>query len=129
MQLKKKKKKTESTEEVIKKHCKEVSVIQGVEGIPDLDAMKKLKRTMYTLLEQEEIQWKQKVKINCLQYGNKNTKFFHVRVNQKHKSNCICMICDAKGILWDDSDNIGNAFVDYSLICSLRSSRNRWIFA
>ena len=91
--------------------------IQGVEGVPDLQAMKNLKKTVYNLLEQEEIRWKQRAKIDWLQYGDKNTKFFHACANQRRKApNYIRMICDARETVWEDPVNIGNAFMDYFTI-------------
>jgi hypothetical protein len=54
-----------------------------------------------------------KGQIDWLQYGDKNTKFFHACANQRRKANCIRTICDARGILQEDSVNIGKAFVDY----------------
>jgi hypothetical protein len=90
-----------------------MGAIQGVEGVPNLKAMKNIKKVVNTLLEQEEIRWKQRAKIDWLQYDHKNTKFFHACANQRWKANCIRMICDARGIVRDDSVNIGKAFVDY----------------
>jgi hypothetical protein len=90
-----------------------MGAIQGVEGVPNLKAMKNIKKVVNTLLEQEEIRWKQRAKIDWLQYGDKNTKFFHACANQRQKANCIRTICDARGIMREDAVNIGKAFVDY----------------
>lgn len=48
-----------------------------------------------------------------LQNGDKNTKFFHACANHIRNSNKIRMICDVRGKLWEDPEDIGNAFVDY----------------
>jgi hypothetical protein len=114
-------KKQDSIEEAIKKHCRELGVIQSVDGVLDLAAIKHLKQNVHQLLEQEEVRWKQRAKINWLQHGDKNTKFFHACTNQRWKANSICAICDVGGNKWEEPNKIGRAFVDY--FTSLFTSR------
>jgi hypothetical protein len=106
-------KKQDSIEEAIKKHCRELEVIQSVDGVLDLAAIKHLKQNVHQLLEQEELRWKQREKINWLQHGDKNTKFFHAYTNQRWKTNSICAICDVGRNRWEEPNKIGRAFVDY----------------
>jgi ribonuclease HI len=108
-----KKKKKDSTEEAIKSKCKELSFLQDVDGTPNLEAIKNTKAAVHQLLEQEEMRWKQRAKIDWLQHGDKNTKYFHACANQRQKSNLIRKICDARGTVWEDPDDIGRAFVEY----------------
>jgi hypothetical protein len=106
-------KKQDSTKEAIKKHIRELGVIQSVDGVPDLAAIKHLKQNVHQLLEQEEVRWKQRAKINWLQHGDKNTKFFHACTNQRRKANSIRAICDLGGNRREEPNEIGRAFVDY----------------
>lgn len=50
------------------------------------------------LSEQEEIHWNQRSRVNWLQYGDRNTKFFHASATQRRKTNFI------KGLLNDIGD-------------------------
>lgn len=100
--------------------------LQGVEGVPDLEAINNLKRLVHSLMEQEEVRWKQRAKVEWLQNGDRNMKFFHTCANQRRKSNYIRMISDARGNLCEDPDDIGNTLWIISHLCSLRSSRIKW---
>lgn len=54
---------------------------------------------IHSLLEQEDVKWKQRAKENWLKYGDRNTKFFHASTNQKNKSSHIEQILDQDGRL------------------------------
>jgi hypothetical protein len=49
------------------------------------------------LLEQEEIFWAQKSRINWLQFGDKNTSYFHNFVNTKSQRNKIKKLKNDQG--------------------------------
>lgn len=42
----------------------------------DLELENNLTKTMHTILKQEETMWAQKAKVNWLQLGDRNTRFF-----------------------------------------------------
>jgi hypothetical protein len=44
---------------------------------------------IHSLLEQEEVKWKQWAKENWLKYGDRNTKFFIASANQKNRRSHI----------------------------------------
>lgn len=51
--------------------------------------MKKLRAEMNELLEREEIMWYQRSRVQWLKEGNRNTKVFHNKANQRRRKNAI----------------------------------------
>jgi hypothetical protein len=68
---------------------------------------------IHSLLEQEEVKWKQWAKENWLKYGDRNTKFFIASANQKNRSSHIEQILDQDGRLCSEQREIEGAFVSY----------------
>jgi len=60
-----------------------------------------------------ELWWAQRAKTNWLQLGDKNTKFFHIKVTQRKRKNHIKFIQDEDGNTWHDSDKITDTFIQY----------------
>jgi hypothetical protein len=57
----------------------------------------KLQSELNTLMEQEELKWKQRAREDCLKFGDRNTKFFHACANQKNQRKLISRIVDKEG--------------------------------
>lgn len=68
--------------------------LQENEGSHNIAAIKELQREIGVMLEKEDLRWKQRVKVNWYQLGDKNTKFFHNYANQRMKHNRIHMIVE-----------------------------------
>lgn len=90
-----------------------MATLQAHEGPHEMDEIGRIKQLVNSLMEQEEVQWKQRAKVEWLQNGDKNTKFFHACANQRKKSNKIRMICDMHGNMRESQEAVGNAFVEY----------------
>jgi hypothetical protein len=58
---------------------------------------KELALEIEKLLEQEEIHWAQRSRVNWLQFGDKNTSYFHNFANARRKRNKIKKLKDAQG--------------------------------
>jgi exonuclease III len=112
-ELKKWQAKKKGPENQIKNLCKQVTLLQATEGPRDIAEISELKKKAQTLLEQEEIQWKQRAKVEWLQNGDRNTKFYHACANQRRTSNKIREVCDLAGNRMETQEDIGRAFVDY----------------
>jgi hypothetical protein len=72
-----------------------------------------IKEELNNLLEQEYIKWRQRTKDNWIRFGDRNSKFFHACVNQKHRRSRISTIKYKNGELCTTKEEIEGAFVDY----------------
>jgi hypothetical protein len=68
---------------------------------------------LHTLLEQEKLKWKQRAKETWLQFGDRNTKFYHACANQKKRRSQIMKIKDKDGRMCNTQEEIEVAFVSY----------------
>jgi hypothetical protein len=66
-----------------------------------------------SLLDKEDVRWKQWAKANWLMRGDRNTKFYHACANQRRKTNLLSKIIDEDGVTWESLEDIQVAFVDY----------------
>lgn len=64
-------------------------------------------------MEQEDLKWKQRAKENWLQFGDRNSKFFHACANQKHSRSRIQNIFDIDGRNCSTKEAIEEAFMGY----------------
>jgi hypothetical protein len=72
-----------------------------------------IKDELNDFLAQEEMKWKQRAKMNWLQFGDRNTKFFHAYATHRQRRNQIMRIQDFSGRLCTSKEESENAFVDY----------------
>lgn len=63
--------------------------LQDHEETSNVDEIRSIQLEINTLLEQEDIRWKQRAKRTWYRCGDKNTKFFHTYANQRRKKNLI----------------------------------------
>ena len=68
---------------------------------------KELSNEIEFLLEQEEIHWAQRSRLNWLQHGDKNTSYFHNFANARRKRNMIEKLKDANSS-WLEGDAVLN---------------------
>jgi hypothetical protein len=74
---------------------------------------KEKEKELDELLTQEEAWWQQRSRALWLQNGDRNTKFFHMKANQRRKRNNITRIQDNEGHTHYDPHMIEEVFVDY----------------
>ena len=75
--------------------------------------IRKIESDLDTLLEKEEIFWKQRSHENWLKSGDRNSKYFHSRASSRQTRNKIPWLFDSTGNLVDDQDGIGRVVVDH----------------
>lgn len=66
-----------------------------------------------SLLEEEEIYWKQRSRENWLQWGDHNTKWFHKKTSFRKNKNEIKGILNSFGQWTEDPKTIENTFCNY----------------
>jgi hypothetical protein len=63
----------------------------------DVEKETQVKADIHSLLEQEDVKWKQRAKENWLKFGDRNAKFFHASASQKNNRHRIHNILDQEG--------------------------------
>ncbi|KAF5472200.1 hypothetical protein F2P56_008937 [Juglans regia] len=87
--------------------------LQDEESCLNAAEIKKLQKEVGTLLENEDIKWKQRAKRNWYALGDRNTKYFHACANQRRQKNIIKQIEDEQGRICKDQEGIEGAFKGY----------------
>lgn len=73
----------------------------------DLEVESKLSDDLHAILKQKETMWAQKAKVNWLQLGNENTRFFHTMTTIRKKRNEIVRVNDN----WKIGEGLEQVFV------------------
>ena len=63
---------------------------------------------MVELLDQEEVMWRQRSRIQWLAAGDKNTRFFHLRASQRRKRNKVSELVKDDGTLESREEVLGS---------------------
>ena len=87
---------------VNKKHRQKQNHLQQLELLNTLNdneaEIKELRQEVNEVLNREEIMWKQRSRVNWLQYGDRNSKFFHAAASQRQSKNRIEGLWDSEGV-------------------------------
>ncbi|XP_059436777.1 uncharacterized protein LOC132169841 [Corylus avellana] len=113
VELKRWQEKKKKPETEIKNLSSWLAGLLAQEGPESAAEIANIKLKVQSLMELEELKWKQRARVEWLRNGDKNTRFFHACANQRRKSNSIRMVCDLAGNYMETQEAIGDAFVDY----------------
>ncbi|XP_059446385.1 uncharacterized protein LOC132177924 [Corylus avellana] len=108
-----KKENKSQSEDILKQTTTKLLELQGEEEEWDLDEIKNLQSMANGLLEEEEMKWQQRAKVDWLKHGDKNSKYFHACATQRRRANKISSIIDAEGITCDSPESVVEAFLSY----------------
>ncbi|EPS71506.1 hypothetical protein M569_03261 [Genlisea aurea] len=72
-----------------------------------------LRRTLFSLLAQEETYWKQKSKKHWFVNRDRNTAFFHAAASSRRAMNKISNLRDETGTLLDSEASLQQGFINY----------------
>lgn len=84
-----------------------------MQGMPNLEEEKFIKLELQNLLEQEDLKWRQRAKVEWLRNRDQNTRYFHVCANQRNRRNKIEQILDSNGSPHIHPMEIEQAFVEH----------------
>ena len=70
-------------------------------------------REINELLDEEEIWWQQRSKVQWLGKGDRSTKYFHHRASERRKKNTINDLWNEEGVWCDSKENIASATIAY----------------
>jgi hypothetical protein len=98
---------------LITEKTKQLGKLQVDETEAVMENIKQLRKEVNDLIELEDLKWRQKAKQHWLQFGDKNSKYFHACVNQRRKNNQIKQIQNRLGVVCREQETIEEAFVDY----------------
>lgn len=92
---------------------KELHNIQMNDSFDNPAVQDPIKEELHSLLEQENLKLKQRAKETWLQFGDRNTKYFHICAIQKKRRSQILMIKDIDDRLCTTHAELEVAFVSY----------------
>ena len=77
------------------------------------ESQKELMVRLELMLEQEEIYWMQRAKVNWLKKGDRNTEFFHNYASKRRKKNTIKGLIDHNGVMQENGEVMCNIVQNY----------------
>ena len=78
-----------------------------------LSRIQVLREEIQRLHSREECMWKQRARNDWLKEGDRNTKFFHCRANQRNRSNLILGLEDEAGNWLERVSELGGVLERY----------------
>jgi hypothetical protein len=95
------------------KQSKRLAQLYDAENDRDVERAVGIEKDLKIYMEQEEIKWRQRAKMDWLKNGDRNSKFFHACASQRQKINKIEQVRDENGEVWETQEGIGEAFENY----------------
>ncbi|KAK2657078.1 hypothetical protein Ddye_010130 [Dipteronia dyeriana] len=80
------------------------------EGV--MESIKSLEAKVEGLLECEELYWKQRSRVNWLEAGDRNTKFFHSRATARKRKNRVDRLFDSRGRIFESEKGLAYVIKD-----------------
>ncbi|XP_073046081.1 uncharacterized protein [Primulina eburnea] len=75
--------------------------------------IQEVQKKIEKLIDQEEVHWNQRARVNWLQNGDRNTKFFHTTASQRKRTNCIKCLLSDNGEWCTSIQDLANISKDY----------------
>jgi hypothetical protein len=88
-------------------------VARGALTDENIARQKKLATEIENLLVQEEIHWAQRSRVNWLQYGDKNTSYFHNSAKARRQRNRVKRLKDENGVWREGTAYLNPMISDY----------------
>lgn len=75
--------------------------------------IREIKENLDKLLENEEIIWMLRYRIQWLREGDQNTSLFHTKASTRSRKNKISRIKDSNGVWQEDENNNSSVAISY----------------
>ena len=75
--------------------------------------VERIRKDLNQLLEKEEKMWQQRSRVQWLENGDKNTKFFHGIATQRKRQNFIKGLRDEEGVWQNEEHNFSGLLVGF----------------
>ena len=82
-------------------------------GTENWHEIRRVKEEINSMLDNEELHWRQRSRSIWLKAGDKNTKFFHQRASQRRRKNNIVGVFDGGGQWHETEEGIARVAEDY----------------
>ncbi|KAH7865079.1 hypothetical protein Vadar_001961 [Vaccinium darrowii] len=92
---------------------KQLELIRTGQCIVEPSRVRELEKELGDAWIQEDAFWRQKSRADWMALGDRNSAFFHAKVNQRRKRNRITGIQMANGTWCEEPNGIAQEFVDY----------------
>ena len=98
---------------MIKEIVKKIDKLQSGEGIEGVRKVKELTEKLGEIWKREEKYWYQRFRIKWLNYGDKNTKFFHQSTIQRRRQNKVVRVKGEEGEWIEEEGRIIEKFQNF----------------
>jgi hypothetical protein len=102
-----------SVEQVIQEKVQALNTIQMADNADLQEEEHLINEELHRLLEQEDLKWRQQAKESWLQFGDRNTKYFHACASQKKQRSQLHRIKDTTGRWCTTKEDLEATFVSY----------------
>jgi hypothetical protein len=106
-------KKYGNVDKILKEKTKELEILQLNEGPEHWGDISRIKAEIESIMELEDVKWKQRAKQNWYKNGDRNTPFFHAWADHRRRINHIGRIVDEGGRLWSNKKEIPKVFIEF----------------
>ena len=89
--------------------------LQALETAPkhNMDTIRQVRQSLNGWLDIDEVMWKQRLRINFLKEGDRNTSFFHTKASNRKQWNWIQGLEDENGLWQEGIDEIEYVATQY----------------
>jgi hypothetical protein len=100
-------------EKLIKQKTQQLVDLQGEDEELALGEINGIQSDLHSLMEQEDLQCRQRAKANWLKHKDRNTKYFHACANLWKRANHINKIMNETSRIWESQEDICQSFILY----------------
>lgn len=114
-----------STQKTTKHLQSRLQNLQDSERVVDGAELISVQKQLQAEIDKEDVQWKQRSKIDWLRGGDRNTKYYHACATTRRRKSQISCILDAAGQQCESPEEVQAAFINYfSALFATKTAEN-----